>query len=311
MVKISKNKLNVHIEPLNMNGLRGRVLRAPAKRKKQNKQILLLYGHHASIERMIGFAEELHKYGHVTLPDFPGFGGMQNLYRMNEQPTVDALADYLAAFVKMQYKSRRFTIVAMSFGFVVATRMLQKYPELAKKVDMVISIAGFVHHEDFKMKQRTKLFFKLTARINSYRIAALLSRYILLNRLVIYLSYLLAADKNVKMKETDFAERVRRISFEVELWQSNDVRTYAFTGLEMLRLNLCSTGQQIETPVTHVKVPDDRYFDNRIVEQHLSVVYREVLVVKTKLKGHAPTVIASSQEAAPFIPRQIRSILKA
>lgn len=311
MKQKSNNRLNSHIEQLNMNGLRGRILRLPPKRKKQNKQILLVYGHHASIERMIGFAEELNKYGAVTLPDLPGFGGMQSLYRIGERPTIDALADYLASLVKMQYKNRRYTIVAMSFGFVVVSRMLQKYPDLAKKVDLVISIAGFVHHEDFKMKTSTKLLLKTCAKVNTFRIPALLSRYILLSKPVIYLSYLLVSDSNVKMKEASSAERMKRIRFEVELWQSNEVRTYAYTGLEMLKVNLCNTRKQISLPVTHVKVPDDRYFDNRIVEQHLNIVYEDVQVLETKLKGHAPTVIASAKEAAPFIPRKIRSLLRA
>ncbi len=311
MAKKAKKQLHEHIELLHMNGLRGRVLNAPAKRKSHNKQLLLLYGHHASIERMLGFAEELNKYGAVTLPDLPGFGGMQSFYQLGERPNIDALADYLAAFVKMRYKHRRFTVVAMSFGFVVASRMLQKYPELAAKVDDIVSIAGFVHHEDFKMKRRTKWLLQAGAAINTFRLPAFFTRYILLSRPVIYLSYLWVADNNVKMKDANFSERMRRIRFEVELWQSNDVRTYAYTGQEMLRVNLCQTSKQISQKVTHVKVKDDRYFDNRIVEQHLNIVYREVDVVETKLRGHAPTVISSAKEASPYIPRKIRSLLRA
>ena len=311
MAKKVQKKLDEYIEPLNMNGLRGRVLNAPAKRKKSNKQILLIYGHHASIERMLGFAEELNKYGAVTLPDLPGFGGMQSIFRLGERPSVDTLADYLAAFVKMRYKNRRFTIVSMSFGFVIVTRMLQKYPELSEKVDDLVSIAGFVHYEDFRLKRRTKVLLKAGGAINSFRLPAALTRYTLLTRPVIYLGYLLLGDNNVKMKEANFSERAKRIRFEVELWQSNDVRTYAYTGREMLRVNLCTFTKQINKKVTHIKVQEDRYFDNSIVEQHLNVVYREVEVVETKLHGHAPTVISSAKEAAPYIPRKIRSLLRA
>src|SRR5690606_29130786 len=126
-------------------------LPAPARK---NRQILLVYGHHASLERMFGLAEELNKYGSITMPDLPGFGGMESFYKIGEKPTLDNLADYLASFIKLRYKRRRVSILAMSFGFLVVTRMLQRYPELVKKVDVLVSIVGFCHHQDFKMRRR-------------------------------------------------------------------------------------------------------------------------------------------------------------
>ncbi len=310
MAKIEENRLVDYIEPLNMNGLRGRVLNAPPRKKSAKRQILLIYGHHASIERMLGFAEELTRYGTVTVPDLPGFGGMESFYKIGVTPTIDANADYLAAFIKMRYKNRRVTIAAMSFGFVVVTRMLQKYPELAKKVDDLISIVGFVHHEDFKMKSRTKFLLRTVGQICTNKVPAILTRYILLSRPVIYAAYLLVGERNVKMREASFKERMKRIDFEVELWQSNDVRTYAYTGKSMLSVDLFKGKSQVDIAVTHVEVTEDRYFDNRIVEQHFGVIFRDVNVLTTKLKGHAPTVIATAEDAAPFIPRKLRSILK-
>lgn len=310
MAKKTNKELRDYIEPLNMNGLRGRVLMAPAPSKRRNRHILLVYGHHASIERMLGFAEELNKYGPVTMPDLPGFGGMESFYKIGERPTIDAMADYLAAFIKMRYKNRRVSIIAMSFGFVVVTRMLQRCPELAKKVDILVSVVGFVHHEDFKLKLHTKLLLKTGATICKRRVPAFFTRYVLFSRPIIYVTYLLNGDRNIKMADSTFKEKLRRIKFEVDLWQSNDVRTYAHTGHDMLTVDLCAHRKLIDITVHHVKVTEDRYFDNNIVEQHLNVIYSNVLVLQTKLKGHAPTVIGEADEAAPFIPRKLRSILK-
>ncbi len=310
MAKKKDKDLRNYIEPLNMNGLRGRVLMAPAPSRRKNRHILLVYGHHASLERMLGFAEELNKYGPVTMPDLPGFGGMESFYKIGEKPTIDTLADYLAAFIKMRYKNRRVSIIAMSFGFVVVTRMLQRCPDLAKKVDVLVSVVGFVHHEDFKLKPPTKFLLKTGAAVIKRRFPAIFTRYVLFSRPVIYMTYLLNGDRNVKMADSNFKEKMRRINFEVDLWQSNDVRTYAHTGYDMLTVDLCSQRKQINTTVYHVKVTDDRYFDNNIVEQHLNVIYSDVEILKTKLKGHAPTVIGEANEAAPFIPRKLRSILK-
>lgn len=309
MTRSQKSKLQKHIEPLNMNGLRGRVLHLPAPKRK-NKQILLIYGHHASIERMAGLAQELNRYGAISMPDLPGFGGMQSLYKIGERPTVDVLADYLAAYVKMRYKNRRFTVMGMSFGMVIVTRMLQRYPDIAKKVDDVVSLVGFVHHEDFKMKPSTKRLLSASGALLSFRIPAVLARYLLLNRLMIYLGYLFVGDRNVKMHDASRAERLQRISFEVDLWQRNDVRTYGFTGRQMLQVNLCQYNGSIPLSLTHVMVEDDRYFDNRIVGEHLNIIYQDVSVIKTSMKGHAPTVISTTEQVSPFIPKRLRSLLK-
>ena len=90
-----------NVVALNMNGLRGRMLSLPAKKNKK-REIMLVYGHHSSLERMYGLAEVLNDYGSVTLPDLPGFGGMDSFYKIHEKPDMDTMADYLATFVKMR-----------------------------------------------------------------------------------------------------------------------------------------------------------------------------------------------------------------
>ncbi|HEU4609283.1 MAG TPA: hypothetical protein VFS31_14300, partial [Chitinophagaceae bacterium] len=97
-----KKQMAEHILPLNINGLQGRMLRMPAK-KRTNKEILLIYGHHATLERWYGLVENLSEYGNVTMPDLPGFGGMQSFKKAGRKPDIDAFADYLAAFIKLRY----------------------------------------------------------------------------------------------------------------------------------------------------------------------------------------------------------------
>ena len=90
------------ITPLIINGLHGRVLHIDATKKTAaNLEILLIYGHHASLERMFGIVEDIAQYGNVTVPDLPGFGGMDSFYKIGEKPTLDNLADYLATFIKL------------------------------------------------------------------------------------------------------------------------------------------------------------------------------------------------------------------
>ncbi len=294
------------IMPLSMNGLNGRMLYLPAPPRKK-REILMIYGHHASIERMFGLAEDLNKYGAVTLPDLPGFGGMESFYKIGEKPTLDNLADYLAAFVKLRYKRRRVTIIGMSFGFLVATRMLQRCPELAKKVDLVVSMVGFVHYDDFKFSRKNYLLLRYSAGLLSNPVLSAVFRHVLLRGPVIRAAYLLVADKHSKLKDADHEERKKRINFEIKLWQCNDVRTYMSTTVAMLTADVCK--QQVPLPVYHIAVEHDRYFDNSIVEQHLGVIFNPVHVINSKMPAHAPTVVATAAAAASFVPSRLRRIL--
>jgi len=289
-----------------MNGLHGRMLYMPPSNNKK-REILLIYGHHASLERMFGLAEELNKYGTVTMPDLPGFGGMQSFYKINEKPTFDNLADYLAAFIKLRYKRKRITIMGMSFGFLVTTRMLQMYPELVKKVDLLISIVGFAHKDDFRFKHRNYLLMRYWSSIFSSYLSSQFIRYAILRGPLIRKVYELQAGKHSKLKGADAAEQKRRIDFEIVLWQINDIRTYMDTTVTMLTIDLCSG--QIDLPLMHVEVKHDRYFDNRIVEQHLNIIFKKVDIIKTTLDSHAPTVVATAADAAPFVPPKLRRLL--
>ncbi len=297
-----------YIEPIIMNGLRGRMLRMPAPKNK-HREILFIYGHHASIERQFGLIEVLNRYGSVTVPDLPGFGGMQSFYKIGEKPSIDNLADYLASFVKLRYKNKRkkITIAAVSLGFVVTTRMLQKYPDIAKKVDLLISIVGFAHHEEFRFTRSTFLFFRYGASFFSRRVPAWFGRTFVLRPFVIRSVYKLMASTNPKLKDADKEEQNERIDFEIVLWRINDLRTYMDTTVSMMKLNLCNV--QVDLPVYHVAVAHDRYFDNSLVEQHLGVIYNKVEVIPARMPAHAPTVIADAKAAAGIMPLRIRRLL--
>ena len=295
-----------YITPLYMNGLQGRILQMP-RPKRRKREIMFIYGQHASLERQFGLLEVLNKYGAVTIPDLPGFGGMESFYKIGERPSLDNLADYLAAFVKLKYKRKKVTIIAMSFGFPIVTRMLQRCPELVKRVDILISLVGFVHHEDFHIKRHNFLMLRWTASILSRRTPSLFARYVVLRPLVIRTTYRILADNHSKLKDADKQEREKRIDFEIGLWQNNDVRTWADTGITMLTLDLCK--EQVDMPVIHVAVDNDRYFDNDVVEQHLNVVFNKVTIFKSKMPEHGPTVVATAVDAAPFIPPKLKRIL--
>lgn len=307
MVAPSKTKLRKKISIIRINGLRGRMLHLPAPEGKK-REILLVYGHHASIERMLGISANLNKYGAVTTPDLPGFGGMDSFYKIGLEPTINNFADYLATFIKLRFKRKKLTIVAMSFAFPIVTRMLQKYPELAGKVNLLVSFVGFVHHDDFHMPMWQQYGLRAMGRTFQRRLPSLLMRYTILQKPAIKATYLAVQGRHSKMKDAlDKAVLNERIGAEVTLWQINDVQTRMHTMADMFSVNVCD--KKINLPVHHVAVKGDRYFDNDIVEQHMRIIYNDFKGYTTNVPGHMPSIVATAEEADPFIPPPLKRIL--
>lgn len=295
-----------YIQPLSINGLEGRMLRAPMPARK-SREILLIYGHHAKLERWLGLVENLHQYGAITMPDLPGFGGMDSFHKIGKRPTIDNFADYLAAFVKLRYRRKRVTIVAVSFGFVVVTRMLQRYPELVKKVDLLVSVVGFMHRDDFKFPAGRQRNYARLTRLFATRPVALFIRYGCLNQFVLTNLYTRMPASKKRFVEVQPEQLKATMKFEVELWQSNNVRTHWLTTSEFLKLDNCST--KVDLPVWHVATEGDHYFDNNIVEQHMRIVFKDYHLVLAASKAHTPPILATKKEMSVLLPPALRRVL--
>lgn len=295
-----------YILSLDMNGLSGRMLRAPSTTKCQ-REILLIYGHHAMLERWWNLVENLREYGPVTMPDMPGFGGMQSFYKIGIKPNIDAYADYLASFIKLRYKQKRVTILAISYGFVVVTRMLQRYPELAKKVDVLVSLSGFMHKNDFLWSKNTCTICRFSARFFATRPVALLIRYGFLNKFVIKsLTQILPNSKHRFIEITPGAFD-STMDFEVEIWHANDVRTHWLTTGQFFTLD--NTKKHIDLPIIHVVSRGEHYFNNIKVEQHMRMVFRDYQKFTSKSKAHVPHTTAGKKATGVMVPAELRRIL--
>ena len=274
---------------------------------KYNREILLIYGHHAMLERWWGLVENLNEYGAVTMPDLPGFGGMDSFAKIGRRPTIDAYADYLASFVKLRYRRKRLTIVAISFGFVIATRMLQRYPELTKKVDLLVSEVGFMHKDDFLYTQRRRRAYRYIARVVSTRPVALFVRYVCFNKKILTPLYRHVPNSKRRFIEVTPEEFELTIDFEVLVWRANDVRTHWLTTYEFLNLDNCR--KPIDLPVIHVLAKEDHYFNNEIVKQHMLVVFRSYRRFVANSKAHTPNMLADKKAAGVMVPSGLRRLL--
>jgi pimeloyl-ACP methyl ester carboxylesterase len=238
----------------------------------------------------------------------PGFGGMDSFYTIGREATIDSLADYLAAFVKMRYRRKRVTIAGMSFGFVIATRMLQRYPELTKKVDLLVSLVGFARYDDFSFSRPRYLFYRWGASVFAHRPTAWFFRYVCLNASILRLVYAKTNNAKNKFASVDSKEQFdRMMDVEIGLWHDNDVRTYMATTVQFLTFDNCKV--RVDLPVWHVSAQADHFFDANRVEQHMQVIFSEFHAVKSKLDTHAPSIIADEKMAAPLVPAKLRRIL--
>ncbi len=296
-----------YIVPLSIDGLNGRMMRVPATTDSK-REILFVYGHHSSLERWWGLVEVLNRYGSVTMPDLPGFGGMDSFYTIGQKPTIDALADYLAAFIKWRYKRKKVTIAGMSFGFVIVTRMLQRYPELTSKVDLLVSIVGFAKKDDFTFSKPRYWFYRLAAGAVTHKMSSMIFRRMFLNRHVLRLVYARTHNAKKKFEAAETKEDFDKLmDIEIQLWQNNDIRTHMYTSVAFLTFD--NTKKRVDLPVWHVSAKNDHYFDNNIVEQHMRRIFTNFHGVETALMTHAPSVIANAEMAEPLIPLELRELL--
>lgn len=299
--------IDQYLSPLSINGMNGRMMHMPAPKNKK-REILLVYGHHASLERMFGMAQVLNRYGAVTVPDIPGFGGMDSFYKIGKKPTLDNLASYLAAFIKMRYKKRHITIAAASLGMAVTTRMFQMYPKMVDQVDLFVSAAGFIHKDDLIMPSRKKARTAVLTHFLSMRWPGFLIRTGL--RPPVIRRMYKNNDRKAHSEDETPERRRYRIEFEVWLWQNNDIRTHFFTIYQMLTMNLCDV--KVDLPVHQIAIEADQYLDNHMIEQHLRVVFSDYIAMPlppSQARVHAPTILATAKEASAFIPPKLRTLL--
>jgi pimeloyl-ACP methyl ester carboxylesterase len=297
------------ITPLEVLGLHGRVLHKPAVQSRYTREILFVYGQHSSIERWWGLVQELSRYGSVTVPDLPGYGGMDSLYKIGKQPNFNELADYLAVFVTQYYGTRAFTIVGLSIGFAIVTRMLERHPELSKQVNLLVSVVGLAHHDDFVFSKKRQAFYVYGSKFFLIRPLDLFLKHVIFSPTVLRRVYHRSFNAREKFNDLAGDEFDRTMEMELTLWQVNDLRTWMRSNIEMFKLDNCKGS--VDLPVLHLSVRKDRYFDLKRVEKHYRQIFTSYEHIQLPTDSHGPSVIATPEEAAVLIPPKLQARLRA
>ena len=140
-----------YLNPLNINELRGNI--AMLKSSSSDKNILFVPDMNSDMRLNWEVLNYLRYFGNVTSIGLPGYGGMDSFSNILKKPSLNNYADYLSSILKLRYKNKKFIIVGQGFGFIIATRTLQKYPNIARNVKLVISIDGSARHDDIKYEK--------------------------------------------------------------------------------------------------------------------------------------------------------------
>jgi len=295
-----------YVQPLVHLGLRGRMLHVPGE-PGRDREILLVYGHHALLERWWGLVQVLSEYGTVTMPDMPGFGGMESFYRIGRTPSIDEYADFLAAVVERHYRNRRFTIFGISLGFVVATRMLQRHPTLVNAVDLIASVSGWVHHDDLRLPGSLRQAVRQGSRLLSLPFIAPALQRALFNGPSVRAAYNFPIQRS-KTRTGPASEHRRRLAdLEVRLWKANDMRTHWATFAEIMALD--NRNCEIGIPVWQVYISGDSYLDNDAVRRSLLMIYSDCYSCRVDLAVHAPSGIDGKDVMAALVPPRLAHVL--
>lgn len=300
--RLSNNPVD-YIRPLDINKLEGRMMHIPGPKGK-NKEFLIVYGHHGMLERWWSLAENFADYGSVTMPDMPGFGGMDSFEKIGIKPSIDAYADYLAAFLKLRFKRKRLTLVGISYGFVVITRMLQKYPELTRKVDLLISESGYMHKDDFVYSRPKRSLYRAGAKVLSTKPVVLLEKLTFVNSLGAKLADGRSSSSNLRHSKMTKEEIDAALDFETRLWQVNDLRTRWLTTKELLKLDNCHL--KVNLPVIHVFPKSDPLLNNDYVKEHMLIVFSGYKGYLSRNTPRTLSVIANKKDVGAMLPHALR-----
>ena len=243
------------------------------------------------------------------MPDLPGFGGMDSFYTIGKEPSLDNYADFLYSFMKSRKLTKDVTLVSMSFGSTIVTRMLQKYPDAIDFLADNVAIVGFGKHSDFTTSPLTKRIFIGLSRMFKTRLGSAIISTLVFNPISLRIMFSIFRLFNPKYKNTLGEERKAGIRMELDLWQKNDTRTKFYTYELIFRFDLTRMSNPIHMPVYNMYTQNDQYFDEKRVADTFKALYSEYRPSIATSELHAPSVMGPPDEIENMYSDGIKELL--
>jgi len=212
-------------------------------------------------------------------------------------------ADLLGSTVRLGLTGSRGLAVTILWRAAIEKQKKHEWNE----VDLLVSLVGFMHKDDFQFKPFTRKAFSAVTRLFGTAPAAWLIRYVGLNGPVIRTIYTRLPAGSRRLSAMDPVEAKLMLEFDVHLWQINDVKTHWRTTSEFLQIDNCK--KRIALPVWHVASKKDHYFNNHIIEQHMLVVFESCRLVQFDARGHTPDVLSDKKGLGVMLPPALRKVL--
>ena len=184
--------------------------------------------------------------------------------------------------------------------------MLQKYPEIAKKVDVVFNVSSFAHHDDLKVTGFKKFRLRFYTKFFTYNLPSTIYRGILL-RPHLY-NRLSKRMRDIQQKSNyDPKEFKTKYNLDLKIRKKMSVKTQMFTLNELLHLDNCQ--HVIDLPLWCVNGLHEGHLFLDNVDQHLKIIYKSVH--KVKLKKHPVDLFMSysSEEIDQMMPARLKKVL--
>lgn len=272
--------------PLNMNRLHGRVYRVISRQSK--KEILIVKDHVSTIEKWIPLSRKLIRFGNVTIPDIPGVGGMDSFSKIRDPISLERYADYLASFIRLRYKHKKIAIVCLGSGFVITTKMLQKYPSLQQKVELLFNVGGYISSDELNLSGFQKFELKLFSKILQIPLAFNLFRIASKTPPILGLLYLrLIREKNSSSKLDN--KNLRSWEFDLKYCDS---RSFLKISRELLKTD--NRQRKINLEICNIYDPNSKILKNNRVRKDLSNIFKEYCECRSKLNINKRITIPAS-----------------
>ena len=266
---------------------------------------MFVYGIHGSLERFYGVIHFLARFGRVIAPDLPGFGGMETLAKANRKQNLDNVADYLAEVLEREIPEGQITLVGLSYGFVVITRMLERQTVIANRSDMAISLMGLVDGQDLAMRGFKRFGAEVVTLLARTPVISVLYSAIVSSRWMLNLMY---RPNHPKMRALGRVKRAEFIEFESYLWRCNDLATWGRSLHELFHLS--ARAAQLPVPLFNIATKHDHWLDIATTEAHLRMEYAFVTTYSSDISNHGGVAYEDEQEAYAMIPREMATRLE-
>ena len=289
---------NKYIMPLNVNSLRGN-LYYKKNYSITSKHLLYIPDLRSDIHTNFNVLQTLSAYGSVTAIDLPGIGGMESFYKIDRKPTIENYADYLSSLIRLRYKNKNIILVGQGFGFIVLTRMLQKNPNIAKQVRLVIAIDGIARFDDLSIDKKTRIYYRFIGLLHiiAQLLVSIGLKYHFLEKGIFNRSNKKDLFQNLLSTDTKFANKSLH---------SNDLATHLYLLRRISMFDNC-TSEQLDIPLWNI-ILDDSSIDKEVNEQHLRIIYKRYYQSTPKIKYYDLFVV-NDKLMSSFINSKLKRLL--